>query len=135
MIPAISDRRTVSRIADTTLFSICWSCRMGALRIPDNVLGTTDVILKGKPRQSRVELFSHPKQTLPSPMDIFCGIAVLRPDCTAAAAPVSTACRAELTTVWAAWISDAAPSTAVAIIGGTSPDEASGIESNSSCRS
>lgn len=75
---------------------------MGTLRIPDKVLGITDEILKGRPRQSRVELFCHPKQTLLSPIDIFCGITVLRPDCTAVVASVATACRAELITVCAA---------------------------------
>lgn len=42
----------------------------------------------------------------------------------AVVASVSAACRAELTTVCAVWRPDAAPSTAVATMGGTSFDEA-----------
>jgi hypothetical protein len=134
IMPAMRERWTVSRTVETTFFSMSWSCCRGALRAP-RVLGTVDEILKGKLWQSWVELFSHPKQTLLRPIDIFFGITALRPDCAAVVASVAAASNAELTAVWAAWRPDVAAATAVATIGGTSSDEASGISNNARSRS
>ncbi|OKL55279.1 hypothetical protein UA08_09447 [Talaromyces atroroseus] len=56
------------------------------------LLYADDVNVNHGLQESRVELFCYSKQTLLSPIDIFCGITVLRPDCTAVAASVATAC-------------------------------------------
>jgi hypothetical protein len=126
-IAAMSERRTVVRTAETTFSSISWSSRSGPLRIPESALGTMDETLKGRPWQSGLVLLSHPKQILSSPIVMFLGTIVSNPDCTAAAASVATAWKPELTALSAAWTADVASPTAVAMMGGTSTDVASGI--------